>query len=168
MKKTLYFLLSVLLFAPVVQASYAPPLTDTTNNIIYLDGIFHLPPAKTIEQYLGRKLTLREKLTLYWYKRHLKSYTANAGILAAGANSDAKLGYIFALLGIACFFFFIPGFILSKKALTLEKEHPGTLTKKNLAHAEAGKTISVVGAIVVATGIILFVFIISSLHLQCR
>ncbi len=168
MKRILYLLVAVLFFSPIAKASFAPPLKDTAARTGYYNGYFYIPPVKTIENYLGRRLTLREKITLYLYERKLKRHDAEQDKQTRHANSDALLGLIFSIAGILFAYFLIPGFILSKRALTLEKRRPGILTKRSLSEAKTGRTVSMVMTILYVVGIIALFIIISSIKIRCN
>lgn len=101
-----------------------------------------------LEQLSGKKLSIKEKMGWWLYKKQLKKQDNSEGIPDKKQNDKATLGFVFSLLGLLIFpLFAIVGFIYSNNALKAEKEVPGTLTKAGKRNAKAGKIISIVAGI---------------------
>jgi hypothetical protein len=119
---------------------------------------------KNIEKYIGRKLTLREKIGLSIYQKKLKQQTIADDELQKKANNHAGLGFTFSILGFALAFVYplfllleIPGYIYSQRALELEKKHPNILTEDSVILAKIGKTFSfIIGIFIVVIPLLLF------------
>lgn len=109
-----------------------------------------------LQQALGRKLSLKEKVGWYLYKKHLHAEEPTEKAVKK-ANSNAVLGFVFSLASLLipplAFVFYsqilllfsllaIPALILSINALVAGRVNPGILTKSNRSLAKAGKIIS--------------------------
>ena len=100
--------------------------------------------VKDLRKALGRKLSLKEKISWHFYKKHFKQ-DGPPEVLIRRANTNAVLGFAFSLAGLIVFpLFLIPALILSLSALRAEKVDPGILTKGNYSLANAGKIISLI------------------------
>jgi hypothetical protein len=94
-----------------------------------------------LQQSLGRKLSLKEKVAFYLYKKHFKREEPTEKDIKK-ANSKAVLAFVFSLAAVFIFpLFAIPALILSANALAAEKVNPGILTKSNHGLAKAAKII---------------------------
>jgi hypothetical protein len=112
-----------------------------------------------LETALGRKLKLREKMALR-IQSVMPDYKSRYD---DRANSNAVLGFIFALCGLIVLWpLLIPGLILSSNALRSEKINPGSLSRGNKDLAKAGKIISLIGLIIIALAIIILAIVIAS------
>lgn len=112
-----------------------------------------------LESALGRKLKLKEKMALR-LQSVMPDYKSRYD---DRANSNAVLGFIFALCGLIVLWpLLIPGLILSSNALRSEKINPGSLSRGNKDLAKAGKIISLVGLIIIALAIIILAIVIAS------
>jgi hypothetical protein len=155
-------LITIILMMPIVAKPFAgasiitpqinEPVKKTTPK-------FSFKQSKAFAEWsLGRKLKLKEKIALRLQTSLHTSKAADEG----KANTNAVLGFIFAVAGLFLWPFFIPGLILSKKALNSEKENPGVLTSTNLTLAKIGKIASLVGLIIIAIAIIVIAIVIGS------
>ncbi|HVX51254.1 MAG TPA: hypothetical protein VHB48_13895 [Chitinophagaceae bacterium] len=165
MQKLLPLLTAFLCMGLFGRASFTPVLKNTTS-AHQNDSISTLQQSMLLN-YI-HSLSLKEKLRLYRNLRKIQHGKIDDKALAEIANHNAQLGYAFALTGIVLFYFFIPSFILSARALKLEKEHPGLLTAKNLRRARFAKAMSVTGFIIVVICAFLLVIFLSNLALSCR
>jgi hypothetical protein len=112
-----------------------------------------------LELSLGRKLKFKEKAALR-IQSVLPDYKRAD---ADKANSNALLGFIFALCGLVLLWpLLIPGLILSNNALRAEKLNPGSLTKGNKDLAKAGKIMSIIGLVIIALAIIIIAAVVAS------
>jgi hypothetical protein len=112
-----------------------------------------------LELSLGRKLKFKEKAALR-IQSVLPDYK---GVDAGKANSNALLGFIFAIGGLVLLWpLLIPGLILSNNALNAEKKNPGTLSDGNKGLAKAGRIMSIIGLAIIAVAIIIIVVLIAS------
>lgn len=159
MKKTLCFLIAT--FAAIV-ISYAAKIPSTANKEI---NISQSPQAsmavqqtvatsgytfseftlRDFQKSLGRKLSFKEKVSWYLFKKQFKP-EGPPEVLIRKANTNAVLGFAFSLAGIIIFpLFLIPALILSLSALRAEQVDPGILRGANYGLAMAGKIISYIG-----------------------
>jgi len=109
---------------------------------------------KDLQEALGRKLSLKEKIGWYLYKKQFNPEEPTEAAKRK-ANSNAGLGFALSLVGILAFpLFTIPGLIYSKKALVADKVDPGILTARNYNLATAGKIIGHIGVGLLLAGLV--------------
>jgi hypothetical protein len=111
--------------------------------------------VKKLQAYLGRKLTIKEKIQLFYAKKLVKASDPEDDELAQRGRSNAYTAFGFGLASIFLFpLFAIPALILSKKALAYDKEKPGILGDAK-GFAKAGQIMGWVGL-----GILILAFVI--------
>jgi hypothetical protein len=116
-----------------------------------------------IEQLTGRKMSFKEKVAWFLFKKQIKKHHRKDETPDKKQNDNAFLGFVFSLVGLLVFpLFAIPGFILSKNAVDAEKETPGTLTKSNYSLAKAGKTLSIITGIMFVLAFILILALLAT------
>ncbi len=142
------------------NAAYVDSAMVASQNSISTEKQF--PTNAEIEQMIGRKLSLKEKIAILINKKELKQQFKN-GQLDERANKDAKLGFWLSIAGIFFLYALIPGYIFSQKALKKEKQNPGSLTPSNLRLAEVGKGICVVIGILMVLALIFLIAFIAQL-----
>lgn len=153
--KTDAFTTSPMSVTPEVNHHTIEPEGKKTNRTSFKDI------RKTTEKQLGRKLKLKERLGLWYYKNKTPKE-----IDAKKANNHAILGFVFGICSIVLFpLFAIPGFFFSQSALRQEKLQPGILEGGSKALAKAGLILSIVGFVLIIVYIAYFAFLISSFGL---
>ncbi len=85
--------------------------------------------VKDLRKALGRKLSLKEKISWHLFKKQFKADEPTEDAKRK-ANTNAGLGFVFSLVFPL---FAFPGLIFTTKALAIEKEKPGTLSLGNNA-----------------------------------
>lgn len=162
MKKILCFLIALLV---VIITSHAAKIPSTATKEINISKSPHSSiiiqqtaatsgrsisalTVKDLQKSLGRKLSLKEKISWYLFKKQFKP-EGPPEVLIRRANSNAVFGFAFSLAGIILlpvFFivsplFFIPAILLSLSALRAERVDPGILRGGNYGLAMAGKMV---------------------------
>ena len=119
--------------------------------------------AKQLEQYLGRKLTLTEKVRWYFGKKALaKLQTEEEDRDIKKGRTNAFLGFGFGLAGLLLFpLFAIPAIIFSNNALKFDKEKPGVLTDAR-GFAQAGQIMGWVAIGLTIVAVLLVIAILSA------
>ena len=116
--------------------------------------------AKQLEQYLGRKLTLTEKVRWYFGKKALaKLQTEEEDQVIKKGRTNAFLGFGFSIVSLFFFPLAIAGIIFSNNALKLDKEKPGILTDAK-GFAQAGQ---IIGWVAIGLGILSILALIAIL-----
>lgn len=155
--------------------SYATKIKNNSVNainysLVDTSGLNLLSYSKTdLQKILGRNLTWKEKIGLSLYKKKLLKADPTSEALTKKANSYANWGFWLSIAGLAGFFLWgfpillsIPAYVLSHRALEIEKKSPGTLKEGNLLLAKFGKVISLVTGILFILLLILLIVILSS------
>lgn len=117
--------------------------------------------VKELQVFLGRKLTLKEKVQVLLAKKLLTKLDPEVEELATKGRNKAYMGFGFALAAILLFpLFAIPGLIFSNNALAYDKEKPGILGDAK-GFARAGQIMSWVSLALMVIAILLLLILFS-------
>jgi hypothetical protein len=175
MKKMLCLLAAVLV---TIISSYAAKVPTNTANEINISkspqASITIQPAaasnyfipattvKDLQKSLGRKLSLKEKISWELLKTQFKQDGPPEALIRK-ANTHAVLGFAFSLAGLIIFpLFLIPGLLFSQSALRAEAVDPEILTRTNYRLAKAGKIISYIGLGLLLLGIVIIIAILAA------
>jgi hypothetical protein len=112
---------------------------------------------KDLQKYLGRKLTIKEKVQFLLAKKLADITDPEDEELARKGRNKAYLGFGFGIAGIFLLpFFAIPALIISNGALAYDKEKPGILGDAR-GFAKAGQIMGWVG---IAILILVFLWVL--------
>jgi hypothetical protein len=135
-------------FSSSVAASTSKPTPDKQQSV----AITKLT-VKELQAYLGRKLTLKEKVQFFLAKKLVGATDPEDEELAKKGRRNAYTGFGFGLAGILLFpLFAIPAIIISNNALAYDKEKPGILGDAR-GFAKAGQIMGWVGIGLLAIGL---------------
>lgn len=114
---------------------------------------------KATEKKIGRKLSLFERIGLWYYTK----ITPEPEFDAKKANNQALAGFILGLCSIVILpLLSIPGFFISNAALNKEKLAPGTLESTNKTLAKVGLILSIVGFVYLLVLLLYIIIVIAA------
>ena len=106
--------------------------------------------VKDLQKYLGRKLTIKEKIQFLVTKKLIDITDPEDEELARKGRRNAYTGFGFGLAAILIFpLFAIPAILISNNALAYDKEKPGILGDAR-GFAIAGKIMGWIGVAILA------------------
>lgn len=140
----------------------ASPATETTIQTAHLSAVANLT-VKELQEHLGRKLTMKEKVQWYFAKKLIHKITnEEEEALAKKARTKAYMGFGFSLAGLLLFpLLAIPGIIFSGNALAFDKEHPGKLGDAK-GFAKAGQIMGWISLALLVIVLILVILFLSA------
>ncbi len=165
----------LLLFILAISISFVSSAAFTTTTSSAIETQTVLEPAlnmnavssitiKDLQSYLGRKLTLKEKVQWLLAKKIInKVDQVGDEALAAKARNKAYVGFGLSLAGLLLVpFLGIAGLIISNQALALDKQTPGTLGDAK-GYAQAGQIIGWVSIALIIVGLLLVLLFVAAM-----
>ena len=118
--------------------------------------------VKELQAFLGRKLSLKEKIQFFLARKLVTATNPEDEELAEKGRRNAYLGFGFGLAGILLFpLFAIPAIIISNNALAYHKEKPGILGDAR-GFAKAGQIMGWIGIGLLALGVLVVLLFLAA------